>query len=305
MCLIMLLLFAAGVTIRKLDGLKFRFNSKMVGDISTLTLGYDRGGLKNDCGVPDDQKQIFQFCLSQGAETPRFAVLGDSKAEALFYGLARESSPGMRGVLIGSVTPPKPDAEVTDKRQRARNQIAFQTALDSPSIRVVIFVVALRSTFPINLTTGFIEGNTTSIAKKWIKIYSEAIRQLEQRDKRVVFVIDNPTFPDPRSCIEGGLTSSPMLNRVLRRKPNTRCTISLKDHLTGTSAYREFVEELARVNPGLTIYDPTPLLCNVDRDTCSITRDGKFLYSYSDHISDYANSLIARDMLPEIKALAH
>ncbi len=296
----MLLLFLAGVAIKKLDGFKSRALSKLNGDVSTLTIGKDRNALRNECGLPEAQKHSFQFCLSDGSEAPRFAVLGDSKAEALYFGLARESQPGMHGVLIGSVRPPRQDAS-TDDPQQVKNRLAFQTILDSPSIKVVLFVIALRDTFKINSDTGFIEGNTTSAAAYWMTTYDEAIRRIEQAGKRAVFVIDNPTFPDPRSCISGGMTSSSFLNQFLRRKPNPRCAIRYTDHLAGTGAYRQFAADLAKANPHLMIYDPTPLLCDISRGECSIVRDGKYLYGYSDHISDYANSLIARDLLPAIE----
>ncbi len=299
----MLLLFVAGVTIRKLDGFKSRALSKLNGDVSTLTIGKDRNALRNECGLPEAQKPSFQFCLSDGSEAPRFALLGDSKAEALYFGLARESQPGMRGVLIGSVRPPGQDAS-TDEPRQVRNRLAFQTILDSLSIKVVVFAIALRDTFKINSDTGFIEGDAASAAADWMTTYGEAIRRIEQAGKRAVFVIDNPTFPDPRSCISGGMTSSSFLNQFLRRKLNPRCAIRYSDHLTGTGAYRQFAADLAKANPRLTIYDPTPLLCDISRNECSIVRDGKYLYSYSDHISDYANSLIARDLLPAIEDLA-
>lgn len=302
--LAMLLLFTAGVAIRKLDGFKFRALSKLNGDISTLTIGKDRDVLRKECGLPDAQKHLFQFCLSDSNEAPRFAVLGDSKAEALYYGLAREAQPGLHSVLIGSVKPPKQDAPIGDSRQ-IKNRLAFQTILNNPSIKVVVMVTALRSTFHINNDTGFIEVDTSSTMVNWITLYSEAIQKFEQAGKRVVFVIDNPTLPDPRSCISGGMTSSTFLNQFLWRKQNPRCTIRYADHLIGTAAYRQFVAGLAKANPHLMIYDPTPLLCDVSRNECSITRDGKFLYSYADHISDYVNSLIARDLLPMIEKLVH
>ncbi|NIO39850.1 MAG: hypothetical protein GTO41_06450, partial [Burkholderiales bacterium] len=87
----MTLLFAVGITIRKMDGFKFRVLSKLNGDVSTLVLGEDRGALPVTCGLTKAQLDLFQFCRSEAGEPPRFAVLGDSKAEALFYGLARES----------------------------------------------------------------------------------------------------------------------------------------------------------------------------------------------------------------------
>jgi hypothetical protein len=295
----MLMLFAGGIIIRKFDGFKMRHLNMLNGDVATLTIGADRSAQQEACGVAEAQKHLFQFCLSDKREAPRLAVLGDSKAEALYYGLARESAPGMRWLLIGSVWAPKEDAQADD-RQQLKNRLAFQSVTDNPSIKLVALVVAMRDIFPVNGETGFIEGNADASA---IDIYSRAIRQLEQAGKRVVFVLDNPTFPDPRSCINGGLTSNPLLNKFLWRKSKSRCTISYTDHLAGTDAYRRFVAELGQRNPGLTVYDPTPLLCDIRGDRCTITRDGKFLYSYADHISDYANSLIAHDLLPAVYRL--
>ena len=33
---------------------------------------------------------------------------------------------------------------------------------------------------------------------------------------------------------------------------------------------------------------------------CMISKNGKFLYSYGDHLSDYGNSLVAKDFLLQI-----
>lgn len=298
---IMVLVLVAGLAIKLADGFKSRIQSQLNGDVATLEIGQDRQSLRKQCGIAE-QQHLFDFCLSHGSESPSFAVLGDSKSEALYYGLARESRPGLGGILMGSVRPPKQEAAADDIRQ-IRNQLAMQTVVDSSSIKVVIYVVALRSSFKTNADTGFIDGDVGEKARDLVQRYSQAIKRLEQAGKRVVFVIDNPTLPDPRSCISGGMTSSPLLNQFLRRKPNPRCSISYSDHLAGTRAYRLFVAELATANPQLTIYDSSPLLCDIAGNQCSITRDGKFLYSYSDHISDYANSLIARDLLPKLEAL--
>jgi hypothetical protein len=58
------------------------------------------------------------------------------------------------------------------------------------------------------------------------------------------------------------------------------------------------VADLARNNPDLIVFDPTSYLCDTTDGICSIAKDGKFLYSYSDHVSDYGSSLVASHMLP-------
>jgi peptidoglycan/LPS O-acetylase OafA/YrhL len=306
LCLTVFLLGAAGLVVKKMDGIKTRHFTVQNGDVSTMVLGADRDKLQHECGIAEAQKSIFQYCLSSGSEPPRYALLGDSKGEALFYGLVRESKSDTQWVMIGSVYPPDYPQEqgvVPEDRQQLKNRLALHTIINNPSIKVVVLSVALRGLFPLDENTGYIAKNVVASPDKLVA-YGLAIQQLELAGKQVVLVIDNPTFPDPTSCISGGATSSEFLNQFLRRQENPRCTIRHTDQLDGTQAYRQFIGELKKLHPGLTIYDPTPLLCDVPRNVCTITREGNFLYSYGDHISDYANSMIARDMLPLIRKLA-
>jgi peptidoglycan/LPS O-acetylase OafA/YrhL len=300
LCIAVFALAVAGEVIRKMDGIKTRQLSMLNGDPATLVLGADRGKLHHECGLKEEQKSLFQYCLNNGA-SPKYALLGDSKAEALFYGLVRESAPDTHWTMIGSVSAPLSDSDQND-RQHIKNALALQTVLQNPDIKVVAWVVALRGIFPVDETTGFVTSDR--IPDNMVAAYSQAISQLENADKRVMFVIDNPTFPDPRSCISGGLTSSETLNQFLRRKENPRCTIRHTDHLAGVHPYLQFVEALKKRNPNLIVYDPTPLLCDTANNICPVTRYGKFIYSYGDHISDYANSMLARDMLPIVRKIS-
>lgn len=300
LCLGLFALALAGEAVRKLDGIKSRNQSMLNGDPATLVLGADRARLQHECGLTGEQKLMFQYCL-RSAPGARFALLGDSKAEALYYGLVREAAPGESWTMMGSVSAPASEGSSSGPQQ-LKNRLALQTVLANPSIQVVGWVVALRGLFPIDKQTGLITSQDMPAAS--LEAYDQAIGQLERAGKRVIFVIDNPTFPDPRSCLSGGLTPSPWLNGVLRRKENPYCTLDYAAHLAGTRPYRQFVETLKQRHPALTVYDPTPLLCDVPSRTCAtVTREGNFLYSYGDHISDYANSKIARELLPMVRAL--
>ena len=303
LCLAVFSLGIAGFIIKSAHGYKFHQSGMLNGDPSTMVMGGDRDRLQPGCGIAEAKKKYdLTYCMKSSTEEPRYALLGDSKGEALFYGLVRESTPDMQWMMIGSVHLPDLDVDPSDRQQQKR-LIAFKTIVDNPSIRVVVVAEALRGIFPTDHESGFIADNTAPSPEK-IAAYSNAIQQLEQSGKRVVFVIDNPTFPDPTSCISGGATSSAFLNQFLRRKGNPRCRISYTEQLAGMKPYLEFVKELKRLHPGLTIYDPTPLLCDIPNNVCTILQEGKFLYSYGDHISDYANSMIARDMLPVIRRLS-
>jgi peptidoglycan/LPS O-acetylase OafA/YrhL len=297
LCCVMLLLTAAGEAIRKLDGVHTRNLSMLNADPDSLVLGADRDKLQPQCGLSEAQKPLFQYCLRSRSE-PIAALLGDSKAEALFYGLVRETP--MAWTMIGSVQPPDTNVALADEQQ-IKNRSALQAIIQDKSVRVVAWVVTVNSIFSINPETGLIANDR--IPDEKISAYSLAIQQLEQSGKRVIFVIDNPTFPDPRSCISGGATGSPFFNRYLRRKENPRCSMAYSDYLAGMRLYFDFTKKLQQLNPNLAVYDPTALLCDTGHNRCSVTQGNKFLYSYGNHISDYANSKIARDMLPMIENL--
>jgi hypothetical protein len=300
LCMSVFLLGAAGLTVKKQSGFKFRTFSMLNGDTTTIVLGADREKLIHECGISEAEKSLFQYCLS-GGSNPQFAVLGDSKAEALFYGLVRESEPDQQWMMIGSVYPPGSNSAF-DNLQQHKNQLALQTIVHNPAIKVVVLAIALRDTFSVNRDTGYLAKDFVPPSTV-VESYSSTLQQLEHAGKRVVFFIDNPTFPDPTSCISGGATSSSFLNQFLSRKKNPYCTIRYTDYLAGTKAYRQFAFDLKRLHPGLTIYDPAPLLCDIPHNECTVTHQGKFLYSYGDHISDFANSMIAKDMLPVIHNL--
>lgn len=298
LCLAMVAVGVAGFVVKSAHGYRHRLAGMMNGDPTTMVIGADRARLLPGCGIPQGAKQGLNYCVQSTDQAPRYAVVGDSKAEALFYGLVRESAPGTPWSLIGTVYPPLPGVEAPDRQQLA-NRLAFQSLLEQDSIQAVILATALRTVHRIDAQTGFIRSDAV-LPQHQIEAYGQAIEALLAAGRRVVFVIDNPTFPDPTSCVKGGVTGSAWINQWLYRKENPHCQLRLSDHLAGTRPYREFVAELQRRHPRLEIYDPTPLLCDATRDLCPMTLQNSFLYSYGDHLSDHASSLIARDLLPRL-----
>lgn len=294
----MILLLAAGETVRKLDGVVSRKLSMLNGDPTTLVLGADRHVLQNECGLSQEQKSLFEYCLQKQANSPNI-ILGDSKAEALYYGLARVAVPDKQWRMFGSIHPPALGITPRSK-QELKEQIAFDYILHDQTIRVVVIATALRTIFPVDKESGFITSSVFPETR--FREYSTAIAQLEQAGKHVVFVVDNPTFPDPRSCISGGATSSEFWNQFLRRKENPYCTLKYSVHLEGTHVYSIFVERLKQAHPMLQVFDQAPYLCEVRNNVCSVTQERNFLYSYGDHISDYASTLLANKLIQQLTA---
>jgi hypothetical protein len=126
-----------------------------------------------------------------------------------------------------------------------------------------------------------------------------SIAALHRAGIRVVLIIDKPTLPDPGRCIDRRTLAPSIVRRVLDtapRSPNDRCAISYQTHLTQTRQYRDIVDQLQQRHPELIVYDPVGVLCDRQHDTCPMIIGDKFLYSYGDHISDFANGRMAKEI---------
>ena len=132
---------------------------------------------------------------------------------------------------------------------------------------------------------------------------SNAVTVLEKAGKKVVFLVDHPGFPDPRSCISGGLTKSDFLNQFLYRKENPHCSMTYDQYLHTNERYYAWIEQLQKHHPQLIVYNPSHVVCDVPGNRCGIAKNGQFLYAYGDHYSDYGNSLVAKDFLEKLPRL--
>jgi peptidoglycan/LPS O-acetylase OafA/YrhL len=300
LCIGMVIVFFSGHIINANDGFKFRNYSLLNADPSTMVNGADRSKLKKSCKIDSDKMPLYEWCLSDNKpDAPnQYIVIGDSKGESLFFGLSRESDVHHGWRMIGSVS------HLADETS-PKNQIAYESIEKDDKLRVVLLVNALRGLFPINFETGFIEKqiSSTEIDEK-VAAYTKLINRFSKANKGSVFVIDNPSLPDPNSCVSGGLTSSAFLNQFLYRKENDLCKLRYSDHLIGTSPYQTFISRLKEKNPDLLVFDPLPLLCDVSLNLCTTTENHNFLYSYGDHISDYSSSKIAKQLLPIVFSLS-
>jgi len=294
----MLAILLMSHAVNRLDGLKFRHHGMLNADPTTLVVGAERGTLQPTCMLAPDDMHLFKWCFNDGKTSPpNYALIGDSKGEALVYSLIRKSPSDHGWLMLGPINVLRADNDTA--------RAAFSVLEGNPNLQVIVMANALRGLFPLDADTGFIANSAiaTEVIDQMVASYTRKITQWQSLGKRVVFVIDNPTLPDPNSCITGGLTPFESLNKVLRRAENPYCKLKYSDHIKGTAPFQHFISKLKQANPALLVYDPLPLLCDIPADMCTIERDGKFLYSYGDHISDYAGMLIADQLLPLIEAM--
>lgn len=293
--LLMLSTFVVSFYIKSNQGFEHRQYEKLNGDASTLVIGADRSSHSKKCGLENVAEIKIEWCTHDNKlDKPNYALLGDSKGEAIYFGLSRESLPNQSWMMIGPVN-------FLSGYKDGLNKLAMDRIVSDSEISVVVLSNALRGFTPLNQKTGFIDYRVEEEKiSGWVAVYSAAIQRLQTGGKKVVFVIDNPTFPDPNSCITGDMTKFDLLNNFIYRKSNPHCSLLYSDHLAGTAPYQEFLKRLKLNNPELIIYDPTSDLCDIKNNKCEITEGKNFLYSYGDHISDYGSSKIAKNLLPMI-----
>jgi peptidoglycan/LPS O-acetylase OafA/YrhL len=296
----LVLIGISGHLINKSKGVPSRHFDLLNADPASLVLGADRSRLINHCGISGKDIKDFQSCWTDPRGIPRFAVMGNSKGEAIFYGLARESDEQLTWMMLGNMIPIITENSQIKDKHAIKTEIALNALINNPGIEVVVLGVAVRSLFRVPEVYTQEEMMASPHFKTSLLGLDKTITTLEKANKQVVFFMDHPGFPDPKSCIGGGMTGSEFLNNFFQRKINPKCFITYDQFLLNSQRYIDLISELKRLHPRMYVYDPNPLLCDIPKNVCKISKDGKFLYSYGDHLSDYANSMIAKDLLPKI-----
>jgi peptidoglycan/LPS O-acetylase OafA/YrhL len=302
LCAALALVGAAGFVAFEAHGFPHREVVEMNPHANTAIHGAGFENVIRQCGVSEQDQAILDNCVQDIRQRPRYALWGDSKAEALYWGLVRESAPNERWMFIGNTAPVLSEERIYMKMART-NQITMKAIVDNRDIKVVALVTAVRQLFRIDRDDSVEELANSPYYTEPLVGLTRSIKALQRAGKKVVFVVDNPTLPTPKDCMTDRVTSVRAINAALSHVENPRCKITYQRHLELTGKYRKLVADLKRMNPELIVYDPTHLLCDIPKNVCAISANRNFLYSYGDHISDYASSLIARELLPIVRRI--
>lgn len=293
---------AIGYTTYLKDGLIFRDVEK-----SNSTLGGYAGGsgveLINECGISKkniDTRKKFAVCASDKRAPVKYALIGDSKAAAIFDGLVRTSTQAGRWLFIGGngkYGAPVPVLSQADiyKQHQELSQVAVKSIAANPHIKTVVIVTATRKLFDLSSDTSIEELPHSKNYPTALDGLQNTVDLLKNSGKKIVLVVDNPTLPHPEDCIYRK-TAIPLVNTLIVKK-NEKCTISIEKHIELSDKYRQLLKKIQSSHPkDVAIFDTLNYLCDRQNGLCSHTKDGRLLYSYTDHISDYAAGLIGKDL---------
>ena len=302
--IIILLLGLTGLYIRHKDGLPKRPAETLnLSATHSMVLGEDKTHAQIGCGLTPAP----HFCFHDDRSTPIYAIWGDSKADALFWGLLHESEENKRWMIIGAPGTPPVNLNAPDYSSNNKDiSRELDYLISNKAIKTVVITTAERALFqyPEGSTEEERHTREKALYKDILSSLNSNITRLQNSGKNVIITVDNPTLPTPPTCLKSiRKTSISWLNDVNLSGIRASCSITTQQHFQDQKIYRELIEDLASHNKLVHIYDPTPLLCDMHNGTCNTIENGHFMYAYSDHISDYSNRKIARNLLPFINQL--
>jgi peptidoglycan/LPS O-acetylase OafA/YrhL len=265
--------------------------------VESMSLGLGKNLTEAECGVPKAEKHFLPYCFRDKRNEASFAVWGDSKAEAIYWGLVRASDEQTRWMLVGmySCAPVTDIRRTTDysgvsPEQCARaNKLALNALLSNKRIHTVLLVTASRLLEKPHYTAPANVETSKPVVQYGLE---QTVQTLQRAGKRVMLLIDNPTIAEPRFCLHR-ITSS------LAASEN--CRMPLTHAVESNRHYRNLMSQIAG-DLQADLIDPTNAICDTSTGLCSVIQNGYSLYSYGDHYSDKGNGIVARVILDHIQS---
>jgi peptidoglycan/LPS O-acetylase OafA/YrhL len=264
--------------------------------IKSMHLGEGKELTARECGIPSAEMTHLPYCFTDKRHSPTNAVWGDSKAEALYWGLVRASTEQSRWMLVGmySCAPvlgihrTSDYSGVSPEQCDKANQLASHALLSNKQIHTVLLVTASRLLEKPRYAPHATSGARESVIQYGLE---QSISTLQRSGKRVILLIDNPTIADPLLCV-------PRLAH--QTNDPSGCSEPLATFMQKSASYRQLIQRVAR-KLSVEVIDPTRSICDLHDGTCRVIQNHESLYSYGDHYSDIGNGIVARDIISYLK----
>ena len=266
----------------------------------------------NGCGISKpEEMSVFEVCGHDKRGNVKYAIMGDSKAYALYQGLVRTSSSQARWLMIGGTSihgAPIPMLTNSDNTSIALTVVASNAIAQNSEIETVVLVTSIRGLFQLkdgtNLETEknynhFYLENLPLVSAKVYENTQTAltftVEKFIKAGKKVVIVVDNPVLPHPYDCV-GRKTSFEFFNQFLPQQ-NPACFVPLSRFESQISGYKKMLNNIKQAHlKYVEIFDATDIYCNRQTDVCGPLLNNKLLYNHTDHISDYAGGLVGQKL---------
>ena len=251
------------------------------------------------CGEENFEELIFSCQAGTDWSQINALVVGDSKAEIVFRALLRNSGGLTWGFIGGGLNPiiPLTDASVNKKSTVPQSITISKYISEQDRVKTVVVVSAIRNLFSLNSDYSLDEIKQVRNSQQIQKQFVNWLKPMHIAQKSVFIVKDNPTMRDPTYC-HGVYSAFKVLDKLVQTSEKTEnCFYLLDDFLEDTSSYTELLMASEMDLNSVTIVDSTDYFCDKTINRCDQFRDNRLLYSYSDHISDFAADYVARNLL--------
>lgn len=226
-------------------------------------------------------------------------VVGDSKAEIVFRALLRNNGGLTWGFIGGGLNPiiPLSDNVVNNKSKVPKSITISKYISEQDRVKTVVVVSATRNLYSLKSDFSLEEIGQVKNPQQIQDQFVNWLKPMDIAQKSVFIVRDNPTMRDPTYC-HGIYSAFKGLDKLVQISEKTEnCFYLLDDFLKDTSSYTELLRALEMDLHSVTIVDSTDYFCDKTVNRCDQFRDNRLLYSYSDHISDFAADYVARNLL--------
>ncbi|WEJ71907.1 acyltransferase family protein [Pseudomonas sp. PSE14] len=297
----MALVLAVGLYTYQRNGIDSRQVAKL--NYSMKHSGDDGGWpeFARKCNFLKPEDGVLFRCVIDPRGEPRYALIGDSKAGAVFQGLFRTSVKNGDWIFFGTgdsgpLFPVLSDDPAYSYYKKEPVKRAMEIITDNSNIDTVVIAVATRALFKLKNDYSIDDLPESPHYNLALAGLDNTVSHLVSHEKKVVLLVDNPTLPHPEDCIDRK-TSSKILDRAITRPHNPNCNIPLENYLSSSKQYRAMLNEIERRHSGMVrVFDATPILCDMKENVCPYMKGGRLMYGVTDHISDYAASLVGHEL---------
>jgi peptidoglycan/LPS O-acetylase OafA/YrhL len=252
--------------------------------------------LDESCPVSMKKHKLTYLCNSIASDF-RVAVVGDSKALALFPSFLRMSPNPEKFIFIGGGISPIVPVIKNNPLYEIDQLLALQSQeiiLKTKTISDVIIVAATRNLFKLDSDSDINDLQKTRLENVVFEGFKAYINPILRSGKRITIVRDNPTLLDPLVCLKVKTPFRLMNYAFTGVKENPGCSIKLSEFLKKDKIYTDLLLKIAAIDKeNIKLVDLTSLYCESEKDLCSQIKFGHRIYSYTDHISEYFADLAA------------
>ncbi|GHU11869.1 acyltransferase [Betaproteobacteria bacterium] len=282
------------------DGLGFRVkNAQAKKDTLVLAWGDEQLGLNKDCSAWLPGEVVVNCLIADPERPPTAALLGDSHANHLYWGLSRpllaagvnllqladNACPPLYGVFLNWEKGEKGNTCMT-MTNAAIDRVSADPQIDTVFLggRWVTAILGDELRFPGSPVKYRLELPARPESAGWTRSeivaagLNDTLARLTAAGKKVVFLHGVPELPFiARECIAW----SP--NRFVNRIHHPDCLVARSVIDERNAGFRPVLEQVLARYPQVVVVDPMTLMC--DEHACYGRHDGTLLYRDDDHLS--------------------